>query len=100
MTESGQTEPDIDRAVSEHPIWASRGKAIQSYALLEHWLCRVLGAVTGMNAQAAATIFFKITAKRVARDTLGELVSLRYEKRYDNSWNSYSKGLADIGTKR
>jgi hypothetical protein len=52
---------DALKLAEQHPIWANRGKAIQSYAILEQALSGALAELGGMTRTTAVTIFYKIT---------------------------------------
>jgi hypothetical protein len=45
----------------QDPIWVNRGKAIQSYAMLEQSLCLLLAGLAAVDLETAGTIFYKIT---------------------------------------
>jgi hypothetical protein len=55
-------------------IWATRGKAIQAYAILEGSLCSLFQHLTGMDAYSANTVFFKITSQDVRNKIIEKLL--------------------------
>ena len=81
-------------------IWANRGKAIQSYAILEQALCSLLGDLSEMKRNTAATIFYKIASSDSRNKILEKLLHGKHGKKYNLFWNAYFKELRKIDIKR
>jgi hypothetical protein len=91
---------DALKLAQQHPIWANRGKAIQSYAILEQSLSRALADLGDMARETAATIFYKITNTDSRRNILEKLLHKKYGTRFNAFWNAYLKELRYIDLKR
>jgi hypothetical protein len=87
--------------VAEHdPIWANRGKAIQSYAILEQSLCHAFAQLADMKLETALVIFYKITNTGSRDSILERLLHKKHGTRFNLFWNVYFKELRKINTKR
>jgi hypothetical protein len=82
------------------PIWALRGKAIQSYAILEQALCGAMAELTNMERDNAATIFYRINNADARTRILEKLIRKKHENRFNLFWNSYFKELRPMNTRR
>ena len=83
------------------PIWANRGKAIQAYAILEGAICKLISDLSGMNQEAAETIFYKITSTGAKNSILETLIQNKYGNTFNLFWNSvFKQHLRGIDTKR
>jgi hypothetical protein len=81
-------------------IWANRGKAIQSYAILEQALCHVLATIGDMNMETAATIFYRITNTGSRNAILERLLHKKHGNRFNSFWSTCLKDLRQIDIKR
>jgi hypothetical protein len=84
----------------QDPIWANRGKAIQSYAILEQSLCSLLADLSEMKHHTATTIFYKITNSDSRNKILEQLLHAKHGRKYNLFWNAYFKDLRKIDLKR
>jgi hypothetical protein len=86
--------------VENDPLWAERGKAIQSYALLEQALSMLFANLSGTTEVVAATIFYKITSSGARTAIIEKLLHQKHQSKYNPFWNSYKKQLKPVDTKR
>jgi hypothetical protein len=91
---------DALKLAEQHPIWASRGKAIQSYAILEQALSSALAELGGMTRETAVTIFYKITNTGSRSGILEKLLHKKHGTRFNLFWNAYFKELRKIDLRR
>ena len=91
---------EAQRKAEEDAIWATRGKAIQAYAGLEHSLCTLFGHLGTISPIVAGTIFFKITSQDVRNKILEKLFRMKYGTTYNLFFNSFLKQLRPIDKKR
>jgi hypothetical protein len=84
----------------QDPIWASRGRAIQSYAILEQALCSLLSELGGMTSVIATIVFYKITNSDARNKILENLLHVKHGKKYNLFWNAYFQELRRIDIKR
>ena len=91
---------DAIKLAENDPIWALRGKAIQSYAILEQALCSALAELTNMERDNAATIFYRINNADARTRILEKLIRKKHENRFNLFWNSYFKELRPINIRR
>ena len=84
----------------QDPIWANRGKAIQSYAMLEQALSRLMGELGSISLQTAVAIFYRITNTGLRTKTLEKLLRNKHGTQFNSFWNPYFKELRQIDTKR
>jgi hypothetical protein len=82
------------------PIWAERGKAIQSYAQLEQSLCFLMETLGDMPKGVAPIIFYKITSAKARAAIIDKMLARKYGHKYNLFWNAYLKSLHPIDTKR
>ena len=90
----------LEQLAEIDPIWAERGKAIQSYALLEQSLCDLFGFLSDTKDEIAATIFYKITSTGSRNAILDKLLRRKFGNKYNLFWNIYLKSLRPIDTRR
>jgi hypothetical protein len=87
--------------LAEHdPIWGHRGRAIQSYAILEQTLSNALANFGGMTRENATTIFYKITNTGSRSKILERLLRRKFGTIYNLFWNAYFKELTRIDLRR
>jgi hypothetical protein len=91
---------DAGREAAIDHLWATRGKAVQAYALLEQALCRVLALVSGTSPQVAAIIFFRIASTQARNDILDKLIRLQFRREFSLFWNSVFRALRPTDIKR
>lgn len=91
---------DAIKLTEQDPIWAARGKAIQSYAILEQALSWLLADLSDMSRENAATVFYKITNSDARNKILEKLVHKKHGRKYNLFWNAYFKELLKIDRKR
>lgn len=84
----------------QDPIWAHRGRAIQSYAILEQALSSALAEFGGMPRENATTIFYKITNTGSRSKILERLLRRKFGATYNLFWNAYFKELRQIDLRR
>ena len=82
------------------PIWAQRGKAIQSYAELEHALATVMMRAGSMSHETAVTMFYKMTNSQARNATIERLLHKRHKNKFNPFWNGYFKALRSLDIKR
>lgn len=86
--------------VENDPLWAERGKAIQSYALLEQALSMLFANLSDTTEVVAATIFYRITSYGARTAIIEKLLHQKHQSKYNLFWNSYKKHLKPVDTKR
>ena len=91
---------EVMKIAENDPIWSARGKAIQSYAVLEQSLSRALALLGGMTLEIAATIFYKITSTGSRNAILEKLIHKKHGQKFNLFWNSYFRELRTIDIKR
>jgi hypothetical protein len=84
----------------QDPIWGHRGRAIQSYAILEQALSGALAEFGGMTRENATTIFYKITNTGSRSKILQKLLRRKFGTTYNLFWNVYFKELTRIDLRR
>jgi hypothetical protein len=84
----------------QDPIWVNRGKAIQSYAMLEQSLCLLLAGLAAVDLETAGTIFYKITNTGSRSGILERLLQKKHGTKFNPFWNAYFKELRQIDLKR
>jgi hypothetical protein len=82
------------------PIWAERGKAIQSYALLEQSLCSLMEHLGDIPESVAPIIFYKITSTGVRKAIIEKLLHRKHGSKFNLFWNQYLESLRPIDIKR
>jgi hypothetical protein len=95
-----QVLADAGREAAIDQLWATRGKAVQAYALLEQALCRVFALASGTSSQAAAIIFFRIASAQARNDILDKLIRLQFGREFHLFWNSVFRQLRPTDIKR
>jgi hypothetical protein len=78
-----------DQQSSDDAFWATRGRAIQAYAEVEHSLFRLFAYLTGMELEIAAIIFFKI----VNASTLFGIIEKLLAAKLDDEYATFSATL-------
>jgi len=91
---------DAIKLAEQDPIWASRGKAIQSYAILEQGLCFLLADLSEMKRATAATVFYRITNTDARNKILEKLLRDKHGRKFNLFWSAYFKELRMIDIKR
>jgi hypothetical protein len=91
---------EASRIAAQDPIWAARGRAIQSYSALEQALCRIFAEAGGMSHAAASVIFFRINNARSRGQMLEKLIRLKHGATYNVFVTSLLKNLSSIDQKR
>lgn len=91
---------DALKLAEQDSIWANRGKAIQSYAMLEQALSNLLADLGGMTYETATTIFYKITNTGSRTGIIEKLLHAKYGSRFNLFWNAYLRELRRIDLKR
>ncbi len=91
---------EVELLVERDPIWEARGKAIQSYALLEHALSDLLSALSDTDEAVGATIFYKITSTSARSAIIEKLLRRKHKSKYAAFWNAYLKALRPVDLKR
>ena len=89
-----------DADAAQQTFSALRGRAIDSYATLEHAVCHLFATVTGMASDVAPIVFFKITAPRFVHVIIEKLLKKQHGTTYRTFWNSVSKKLDALSQKR
>jgi hypothetical protein len=85
---------------SKDPLWAIRGKAIQSYASLEMSLCGLFQSLTDLKADVATIIFFSVFKTGSVHEMLDKLIKHRHGATYTTFWNSLKKQLGALSNTR
>jgi hypothetical protein len=91
---------DALKLAEQDPIWANRGKAIQSYAMLEQSLSFLLADLGGMSRETAWTIFYRISNTDSRSKILQKLLRKKHESLFNLFWNAYFTQLKQINIKR
>jgi hypothetical protein len=82
------------------PFWATRGQAIEAYAIVERTLCLIFASLTGMSLDVAGIIFFKIVNAGTLHAILEKLMRKKHGATYSLFWNSYIKILREVSERR
>jgi hypothetical protein len=88
------------KLAEQDPIWASRGKAIQSYAMLEQSLSLLLADLGNMSPDAASIIFYRISNTDSRSKILEKLLRKKHGNQFNLFWNAYFTELRQINIKR
>lgn len=91
---------EANRIAAQDPIWAARGRSIQSYSALEQALCRVFAEAGGMSHAAASVIFFRINNARSRGQMLEKLIRLKHGAAYNVFVTSLLKNMSPIDQRR
>ena len=90
----------VTHLLERDELWAERGKAIQSYALLEQSLSMLFSQLSDTTESVAATIFYKITSTAARNAIIEKLLRQKYSAKFNLFWNSYLRLLKPIDIKR
>ena len=90
----------VSRLLEQDQIWAERGKAIQSYALLEQSLNMLFSQLSDTTESVAGTIFYKISNASARNSIIEKLLKTKYNAKFNLFWNSYLKLLRPIDLRR
>lgn len=90
----------LDKQSGENAIWALRGKAINSYAILESSLCLLMTTLSGTPPGVGATIFYRIASARARNDILTKLVKKRHGAKFNIWLNSFIKAVGQLDQTR
>jgi hypothetical protein len=85
---------------SEDAFHATRGRAIEAYAVLEQCLCNLFACFGGINENIAGIVFFKITSSRVRDAIMDKLLRKKHGTTYALFWNSMIKQIDKISRRR
>lgn len=85
---------------SADQIATLRGRAINTYAGLEQFLCNAFIRFGEMEPEVASIIFFKITNARSRNEILDKLKKRAWKDQYNIFWNSLVKEINQIDGKR
>lgn len=91
---------DAIKISHQDPIWANRGKAIQSYAILEQSLCSLFSDLSETKQHIVTTVFYKIINSDSRNKILEKLLHGKHGRKYNLFWNAYFKELRKIDIKR
>jgi hypothetical protein len=91
---------DATELAQQDPIWPNRGKAIQSYAMLEQVLSQLLADLGNMSNETALTIFYRISNADSRSKILEKLLRKKHGNRFNLFWNPYFAELRQINKKR
>jgi hypothetical protein len=91
---------DAIKIADQDTIWATRGKAIQGYAMLEQALCMLFADLAGTTHDIALIIFYKITSADSRNKILEKLLHKKHGRKFNLFWNAYFKELHKIDLKR
>ena len=101
MAESKHTDTkDVHAMAAGDQFWAVRGKAIESYAHVEHGLLLLFSSFVGVKPDVASVIFFRITNPRVLSEILDILLEKKHPKQYSNFWSSLDKMIRELSEMR
>ncbi len=85
---------------AEKRFFIARGRAIQSYAMLESDLCVLFTSLLETRQDLAGIVFFKITSARYRNLIVEKLIKRHYGSEYNHFWNSIKKLLVKADQRR
>ena len=91
-----QSMPNIDLQIAIDlaeidEFWAVRGKAIQSYAILEQTFAVLLSVLSGTSAEVAETILFRISSS----DARNKILAKLFRKKFGDQFKLFRNSLFD-----
>jgi len=91
---------DAIKLADHDPMWATRGRAIQSYAQLEQALCHVFSATTGVEMSVAGHIIFRIASYGARNAIIEKMIHHKHGQKFNLFWNPLLKDIRTVDLRR